>query len=58
MHPHVASKNLLHFDSSGASLDSQCFYLVLKAVLIANYLGMHEQAEGSCVVKTTSGEAF
>ena len=58
MHPHVASKNLSHFDSSDANSDSHCFCLALKAFLIADCLGVDEQAAGNCGVHMTSGEAL
>ena len=57
LHPHVASKNLPHIANSDACSDSHHFCLAMKALVIADCLGVEEQVAGVCGVYTALEEA-
>ena len=57
LHPHVASKNLSHIANSDACSDSHRFCLAMKALVIADCLGVDEQVACACGVHTGSGES-
>ena len=57
VHPHVASKNLLQDSNSDVISDSHRFCLAMKALVIADFLGVDEQAADVCGVHIASGVA-
>ena len=57
LHPHVASKNLSYIANPDACSDSHRFCLAMKALVIADCLGVNEQVAGIYGVHTVSEEA-